>query len=371
MGIARYFWTFSTRRALAASLIVLLGVVAAPQVLAQTLVQIEGTVQDVDSDPVAGARVVYRLVDSEGVFISQPTDGSGRYALELPRGERCRPVAVVVADGTRIELGNVAPARATDGMTQQITIDVPRRWNPSAVVQNFPGSDRLFRSFVEDTAITARYRLEAQFQRQEGDFIDRGLMNVIGSAQFVSIPNIEFGAKLSVVGVNTTSGLGGDGLGDTDLWAKYLMGPTSDNRHELAFGGVVTVPTGSDGDGAGFDSTRTKLFVAGRREIAWGVLTGNLGLSFNGNGQIFGLGVSGETAFGVNIGLIAPLSYRLTLVGEVGYQGERFSGLDDEAVVLGGVNVLLKEGSIRGALAFGLSDGSPDVEVTVGYAFPF
>jgi hypothetical protein len=362
MGKARHSWIF---------LILLLGLVPAAHVLAQTLVQIEGTVQDVDGDPVVGARVVYRLIDSEGVFISQPTDGSGLYALGLPSGQLCRPVAVVVSDGTRVELGDVAPARATGGMTQQITIDIPRRWKPSAVVQNFPGSDRLFRSFVEDTAITERYRLETQFQRQEGDSIDRGLMNLIGSAQFGSIPNVEFGAKLSLVGVNTVSGSGGDGLGDTDLWAKYVIGPTSDNRHELAFGTAVTVPTGSDSDGAGFDSIASKLFFAGRREISWGVLTGNVGLSFNGDGKIFGLGLSGQTAFGLNIGLIAPVTYRLTVVGEAGYRSERFAGFDAEAVILGGVNVLLKEGSIRGALGLGLSDGSPDVEVTVGYAFPF
>jgi len=371
MGMARQSWTFSNPGVWIASLIILFAVLAAPQVPGQEMVQIEGAVQDADGDPVAGARVVYRLIDSEGVFISQPTDGSGLYTLELPGGARCRPVAVVVSDGTRIELGEVSPARAIAGMTQQISIDVPRRWNPSAVVQNFPGSDRLFRSFVEDTAITSHYRVETQFQREEGDTLDRGLMNLIGSAQFDSIPNVEFGARLSLVGVNGASGLGGDGLGDTDLWAKYVLGATSDNRHELAFGVAVTLPTGSDSDGAGFDSTASKMFVAGRREISWGVLTGNLGLSFNSDGQIFGLGLSGETAFGISVGLIAPVSHRLAVIGEVGYEGERFSGFDDETVVLGGVNLLLKEGSLRGALALGLSDGSPDVEVTVGYAFPF
>jgi len=369
--MARHSWTFSNRQALAASLIVVLGMLVAPNVLAQTLVQIEGAVQDVEGDPVVGARVVYRLIDSEGVFISQPTDGAGRYALELPSGERCRPVAVVVSDGTRVALGEVAPARAVSGMTQQITIDIPRSWNPSAVVQNFPGSDRLFRSFVEDTAITKRYRLETQFQRQEGDSIDRGLMNLIGAAQFESIPNVEFGARLSVVGANSISGSGGDGIGDTGLWAKYVLGPTSESRHELAFGAVATLPTGSDDDGAGFDSTASRLFFAGRREVPWGVLTSNLNLTFNGDGKIFGLGLSGQTAFGLNVGVIAPLSYRFTVVGEVGYQSERFSGFGAETVVLGGVNMLLKEGSIRGALGLGLSDGSPDVEVTVGYAFPF
>ena len=369
--MARHSRFFSNRPGRSVGLLLLCGLMLVPPVAAQALVQIEGTVQDVDGDPVVGARVVYRLIDSEGVFISQPTDGSGLYALDLPGGERCRPVAVVVSDGTRVELGEVAPARATSGMTQQITIDVPRRWNPSAVVQNFPGSDRLFRSFVEDTAITEHYRFETQFQRQEGDSIDRGLMNLIGSAQFASIPNVEFGARVSIVGANSISGSGGDGIGDTDLSAKYVLGATSDNRHELAFGLMATLPTGSDTDGTGYDSTASKLFVAGRREVPWGVLTGNLGLSFNGDGKIFGLGLSGQTAFGVNVGVIAPVSYRLALIGELGYRGERFERFDDETVVLGGVNVLLKEGSIRGALGFGLSDGSPDVEITVGYAIPF
>ncbi|NIM01754.1 MAG: hypothetical protein GTN89_13210 [Acidobacteria bacterium] len=362
---------FSNRRALAVLLVILLATCAVPQLAAQTLVQIEGRVQDADGDPVAGARVVYRLVDSEGVFISPPTDGSGQYALEMPDGERCRPVAVIDSGGTRIELGEVDPARVTAGMSQQITIEVPRRWNPSAVVQNFPGSDRLFRSFVEDTAITERYRLEAQVRREEGDSIDRGLLSVIGSAQFESIPNVEFGARLSAVGVNTTSGSGGDGMGDTDLWAKYSLGPTSDNRHELAFGVAATIPTGSDADGAGYDSTASRMFVAGRREVPWGVLTGNLNVTFNGDGRIFGLGLSGQTSLGVNVGVIAPVSYRLAVIGEAGFQGERFSGFDDETVVLGGVNLLLKDGSLRGAVGLGLSDGSPDVEIILGYSIPF
>jgi len=370
MRILRPRSVFGTHRVFAGVLLILLGLVVAPTFSAQ-MVQVEGTVQDADSDPVVGARVVYRLVDTDAVFISAVTDGAGRYILELPSAARCYPVAVIVASGTRVELGDVAPVRAADGMSQQITIDVPRRWNPSAVVQYFPGSDRLFRSLAEDTAIVERYRLETQIQRQEGDVIDRGLMNVIGVAHFAAIPSIEFGARLSVVGINTTSGRTGDGLGDTDLWVKSVLGATSDNRHELAFGAIATLPTGTDSDGTGFDSTRSKLFVAARRELSWGVLTGNLGVAFNGDGRFFDFNVTGETAPSVNVGVIVPWTYRLVFIGEVGFEGERFRGIDDQAIVLGGVNVMLKEGSIRGALGLGFSDGSPDVELTAGYAFHF
>jgi hypothetical protein len=358
---------------LAALALLALAAAAMPALAQQPIptAAIQGTVQDMDGDPVVGARVVYRLADEEGVFISRPTDATGRYTLDLPAGRQVRPVAVVVADGTRVDLGDVAPAQAVEGMTQQISIDRPKTWNPSAVVQNFPGSDRLFHSLVEDTAVAERFRIETQFVREEGETFDRGLMNVIGSASFKRIPNVEFGAKLGLVGVNTVGGSEGDGVGDADLWAKYLMGATKDSRHELAFGAVVSLPTGSDSSGTGFDSTMSKLFVAARREFEFGVMTGNLTLAMNGDGRFFGTPLSGETALGANFGVIVPWTFRLAFIGEVGYETERFKGWDDEASLLGGVNVLLKEGSFRGALAFGLSDGSPDVEVIVGYAFPF
>ena len=101
-----------------------------PVAAMQATVTIEGTVEDMDGDPIAGARVVYRLVDAEGVFISRPTTSSGAYAVDLPEGQRCRPVAVVVEDGTRVDLGDVAPVRVTAGVNQQITIDRPKTWNP-------------------------------------------------------------------------------------------------------------------------------------------------------------------------------------------------------------------------------------------------
>ena len=81
--------------------------------------------------------------------------------------------------------------------------------------------------------------------------------------------------------------------------------------------------------------------------------------------------MTGQTAFGLSVGIIVPWTFRATFVGEAFYEGERFDGFDDQAALLGGVNVMLKDGSIRGAVGLGLADGSPDLEVTVGYAIPF
>ena len=215
------------------------------------------------------------------------------------------------------------------------------------------------------------YRIETQLQRQDGDSVDRGLLNLIGAAQFDAIPEVEFGIRASLVGVDIDGGPGGDGIGDTELWAKYVLGATQDNRHELAFGAKVTLATGDGDDGTGLDSDRSKLFVAGRRETSWGVLTGNLGLSLNGDGALFGNALDGKNSLSANVGAIVPWTYRLAFVSELGFEGKRFELGEDEATVLGGVNILLKEGALRAALALGLSDGAPDTELTVGYAFEF
>lgn len=359
----------SLRISLFLALILLLG--AIPALAQQSIVRVEGTVLDLDGDPVVMARVVYRVVDSEDVYLSDATNAKGGYTVDLAAGLRCFPTAVLLGDGTRVELGTVAPSPAADGMSQRVTIELPKRWNPSAVVQNFSGSDRLYRSFVEDTAIVDRFRVETQLQRQDGDSVDRGLLNIVGAAQFSAIPEVEFGARISLVGVDVDGGPGGEGIGDTDLWVKYVLGATKDNRHELAFGAKLTVATGDADEGTGLDSDRSKLFVAARREVSWGVLTGNLGLQLNGDGALFGSTLDGKTALSVNAGAIVPWTHGIAFITELGFEGKRFESGEDDTSILGGVNVLLKEGSLRAALALGLSDGAPDTEITVGYAFQF
>jgi hypothetical protein len=82
--------------------------------------------------------------------------------------------------------------------------------------------------------------------------------------------------------------------------------------------------------------------------------------------------LQGKTTPILGAGVIFPSSDRISWVGELKYAGKRFEGLDDDIRILGGVNWRVQSrGMFRGAITFGLSDGSPDYQVLAGYAFNF
>ena len=62
----------------------------------------------------------------------------------------------------------------------------------------------------------------------------------------------------------------------------------------------------------------------------------------------------------------------MTFVGELDYESERFDGAEDDTRALAGINWGIgNRGQLRGAVAFGLSDGSPDSQIIAGYAYSF
>ena len=83
---------FNLGRRPARSLIVAALCLCVAPAFAADLARVTGSVREMDGDPVVGARVVYRLVDTDGVFISTPTDTAGSYAggCLLQRSRRMR-----------------------------------------------------------------------------------------------------------------------------------------------------------------------------------------------------------------------------------------------------------------------------------------
>ena len=82
--------------------------------------------------------------------------------------------------------------------------------------------------------------------------------------------------------------------------------------------------------------------------------------------------VDGKTSPLVGAGMIFPQSDRVTFVAELTFEGERFEGADSDVRVLGGLNWRLhNRGMVRGAVAFGLTDGAPDLQLIGGYAWTF
>lgn len=232
-------------------------------------------------------------------------------------------------------------------------------------------SDRLFLAFAEDATLVRSQWWEGQVVLLDSDFVDAALFGA--QAAFQPWKNIEVGGRVGFGSTDTPAGFAdGSGATDLDVWGKYDFGPHQDNR--FAVGGVVTVPTGDDAAGLGFDAFAVSGFGAVRHQGNGYVLTGHAGIQVNGDGRLFGstVDLDGQLAPFVGGGVIYATSNELSLVGEFVWRGERFDGADDDARIFGGVNWRVsRRGIVRGGIGFGLTDGAPDTQVIAGYAADF
>jgi hypothetical protein len=85
-----------------------------------------------------------------------------------------------------------------------------------------------------------------------------------------------------------------------------------------------------------------------------------------------GVSLDGEVSGSAGVGILWPLFSNLTLVGELDYEGRRFAlGEADTRLLIGANWRILRQGFFRFALAGGLSDGAPDVQLLGAYVFVF
>ena len=231
--------------------------------------------------------------------------------------------------------------------------------------------DRLFLSFVEDGTIVENQWWEGQLEFTDGDVIDATVLR--GIVALRPWDDVEVGARVGFGSTDTPDGLpDGDGGTDLALWGKVRL---NSGIEELEFtaGGIVTVPTGDDTAGLGFDAFSLAAFGAIRRAYPEAIVSAHLGLRLNGDGSVLGSPeLAGAPSSLAGVGVIAPRSDRLSVVGELDFEGKRFEGGENDARLLGGVNWRLRNAAtLRGALAVGLADGAPDMQATVGYAVRF
>jgi hypothetical protein len=229
--------------------------------------------------------------------------------------------------------------------------------------------DRLYLNFVEDAMITDEQWWEGWVQYDDRDQIDRTIL--FGQAAFQVWRNTEIGGRVGFGKTDTNPPLDdGTGATDFDFWGKYYWNLGND-RTEITAGAILTVPTGDDSVGLGFDAFALKGFGAVRWRLSTVVITGTLGLQLNDDGRTLNSpSLDGQTAFSAGAGVIAPWSDSFSFIGELTWSGKRFKGLDDEAALLGGLNLRLSERSLlRPSIAVGLQDGAPDWQVYIGYAY--
>lgn len=233
--------------------------------------------------------------------------------------------------------------------------------------------DRLFDSFIEDATIVESQWWEGQIFYE--DFDDLGVKRtaIRGIAAFQPWRDWEVGVRVGFGDSDVDSPLIDDGTGATDLeaWAKYYLGIVGDNT-EFVVGGTATVPTGDDSVGLGFDAFAISGFGSMRYRMNSLVITATAGAQFNQDGRIFGVDIDGEVSPFIAGGVLVPVSDEVTFVGEARFAGERFDGSDSVGQLTAGVNLrVFERGQMRAALGLGLSDGSPDLSLIVGYATTF
>lgn len=351
------------------AVLILLAVVAGGAVAAQASIPISGTLTDDQSRPLEGYRIVFRNTGTVTVFLSEPAGPDGRFRAELPEGQGFVCVAVIDPVGVRTTVEGAEPFMVEPGLAPAIV--VPMGDVVEAPEAAFPGSDRLFLSFVEDSAIVAGQRYEARLDFGGADAGDTWLTSFVAAVQLASIPRVEFGGRIGYATIDLPSG-SESGVTDTDLWAKFLLGRTGSGRTELAVGAVATLPTGDEDSGTGFDALRSEVFGAARFAFPSFVVTTTLGLRVNEDGEAFGVRLDGQVAPSLGAGVVVPLWGEAGFVGEMRWEGERFDGTDASGEVLAGVNWRpLPNGAARLAVGAGFDDGAPDWRVVLGYAFEF
>lgn len=230
--------------------------------------------------------------------------------------------------------------------------------------------DRLFLSFAEDATLVDSQWWEGQLEIAELELTD--LWVARGIVAFNPIADLEFGGRVGFGSTDSSRGLpDGSGATDLDVWGKYHIQRNSVSQ--VAFGAVVTVPTGDDTAGLGFDSFAVQVFASLRQALVKDMtLAVNGGVRLNEDGSFLGASLDGENSLFVSGGLLIPIRSDLMFVGEARYESERFDELDSDSRVLGGLNWQVTDrGIVRGALAVGFTDGAPDWQLIGGYAYAF
>jgi hypothetical protein len=242
----------------------------------------------------------------------------------------------------------------------------------TTTTQAAAATERLFLAFAEEPLLADRQWWEAQLDWADSvaDRFDAWVLR--GVVAFQPWDNVELGGRAGFGGTDVGGAPIDDGSGATDLdvWGKYAFGGNEET--DFAAGALVTVPTGDDAVGLGNDAFGLALFGSARYRLPRFAIGAHLGARFNEDGQIFGVAREGETSLFFGGAVTWPLSDEITAVGEVRYEGERFTGGDEDTRVLGGLNWrVFNTGMLRGAVAAGLSDGSPDIQFIGAYAAQF
>ncbi len=335
--------------------------------------RLEGTISDAAGEPLPEYRVIARAAEGAEVYVSAPSDDQGHYALEVPGDTRYVLLALIAPAGGRMELPEAAPFLVgRTAVTRDIKVPAPVAPASPGAAREGDGVDRFFLAFAEDPALIHDRHFEVQLDHADVDFAESTVVRGIAAFQFKSLPRVEVGGRLGYGDLQQDGGADGSGPTDLDLWAKFQLYRSADSRTDVAFGSVVTLPTGDSDEGLGNEAFQSKVFVGVSRAWAPVLLVAHGGLATAEHGESFGTRYDGKVAPAAGLGMLVPVRETLSAVFEARYEGERFDGARADTRLLGGVNWRLGErGTLRLAAAVGIGETSDLVEIVAGYVFAY
>ncbi len=239
---------------------------------------------------------------------------------------------------------------------------------------------RLFHFFPEEASIVPTQWWEGQIRFiSEGQYRSLNIpdSNTLAISPIVAISprdNIEMGAILSIEDIDYDawydSGKGGSGISDTDIYAKYRMRKVP---FELTLGALVTLPTGDEDEGRGTGKMNVELFGSAKKEVESVIVTGIFGFRLNRDATVLDrVDLDAKTSVILGGGLIYPLSDAIALSGEISVESERYKNADSDIRVTPGIQFkAFKNSLFRVGLGIGLSDGAPDFDAILSYAYTF
>lgn len=245
-------------------------------------------------------------------------------------------------------------------------------------------TDRLFLAFAQDAAVVKSQWWEGQLDYLDGSKgVPTDALIVRGVVAFRPIKTLEVGGSFGLGNTNASPGRP-DGTGATDLnaYGKWVFKDVAQNT-DFAAGLVITIPTGDDTVGLGFNSFASQAFGSVRYKLEnVVVLGGHVGLCLNSDGEYQGNDLDGKASYQLGFSALFPLANQVSVVTEAQIQTARFDnnnpspnnliGAEAATQILGGINWrAFGRGMLRGAIAFGLTEGAPDFSVYMSYAYTF
>lgn len=249
---------------------------------------------------------------------------------------------------------------------------------------------RFIQQFSQDAAIIDKqwYGIELRWQSGAVPPIEKAdgflLTPTIAISPF---HNLEVGGSVSYVSYDldnarprpgeTRNFSGDSGLSDLTAWGKYRI--VEKEGVTFTAGVQMTLPTGSEEDGLGTGKVVPGAFGAVRVKAGDGYFLGDVGFKFNHDATILGSDLNGRNSTFIGGGYIWEAYEDWVVSGEITVESERFDDTDSPFALgssdfraTGGIQFLgLSHSFLRGGVSIGLSDGAPDFELIVGYAYHF